>query len=69
MTTELLWLTLTAILAASLWIPYIVGVNTTTYEGKDAEFVRPPITRRCQRGSIAATVRTSIFSNSSPRSR
>lgn len=29
MTAELTWLTLTAILAASLWIPYIVGVNTT----------------------------------------
>ncbi|MBV2358329.1 MAPEG family protein [Thalassococcus sp. CAU 1522] len=29
MTTELFFLTLTAILAASLWIPYIVGVNST----------------------------------------
>ena len=29
MTTELTILTLTALLAASLWIPYIVGVNTT----------------------------------------
>lgn len=29
MTAELTVLTLTAILAASLWIPYIVGVNTT----------------------------------------
>ena len=29
MTTELFYLTLTAILAASLWVPYIVGVNTT----------------------------------------
>lgn len=42
MTTELLWLMLTAILAASLWIPYIVGVNTATYEGKQTEFTRPP---------------------------
>lgn len=42
MTTELFWLMLTAILAASLWIPYIVGVNTTTYEGKETEFIRPP---------------------------
>ncbi len=29
MTVELTYLTLTAILAASLWIPYIVGVNAT----------------------------------------
>ena len=29
MTVELTFLTLTAILAASLWIPYIVGVNVT----------------------------------------
>ncbi len=29
MTTELFWLTLTALLAASLWVPYIYGVNTT----------------------------------------
>lgn len=29
MTTELYFLTLTALLAASLWIPYVVGVNTT----------------------------------------
>ncbi len=42
MTTELLWLTLTAILASSLWIPYIVGVNTATYDGKEMEFIRPP---------------------------
>ena len=27
MTPELFWLTLTALLAASLWIPYIVGVS------------------------------------------
>lgn len=42
MTTELFWLLLTAMLAASLWIPYIVGVNTATYEGKETEFSRPP---------------------------
>ena len=41
-TTEMFWLLLTAILAASLWIPYIVGVNTTSYRGKETEFVRPP---------------------------
>ncbi|MEM9970261.1 MAG: MAPEG family protein [Pseudomonadota bacterium] len=29
MTQELVWLTLTALLAASLWIPFVVGVNTT----------------------------------------
>ncbi|MDU8943421.1 MAPEG family protein [Ovoidimarina sediminis] len=40
MTPELTWLTLTAILAASLWIPYIVGVNRHAVEGQDA-FLRP----------------------------
>ncbi|MBV0912567.1 MAPEG family protein [Anianabacter salinae] len=29
MTAELFWLTLTTLLAASLWVPYIVGVNST----------------------------------------
>ncbi len=42
MTTELFWLILTAILAASMWIPYIVGINTTNFEGKEELFVRPP---------------------------
>lgn len=42
MTTELFWLMLTAILAASLWIPYIIGVNTAAYQGKETEFIRPP---------------------------
>jgi uncharacterized MAPEG superfamily protein len=42
MTTELFWLLLTAILATSLWIPFIVGVNSTTYEGQEESFVRPP---------------------------
>jgi uncharacterized MAPEG superfamily protein len=42
MTTELFWLILTAILAASLWIPYVVGINTTSFDGKDELFVRPP---------------------------
>jgi uncharacterized MAPEG superfamily protein len=42
MTTELFWLTLTAILASSLWIPYIIGVNVTDYEGKQHSFSRPP---------------------------
>jgi uncharacterized MAPEG superfamily protein len=42
MTTELTWLVYTAILAASLWIPYIVGVNVTEFAGKDQLFERPP---------------------------
>lgn len=42
MTTELTWLTYTALLAASLWIPFIVGVNVTDFEGKSQQFVRPP---------------------------
>jgi uncharacterized MAPEG superfamily protein len=45
MTTELFWLMLTAILAASLWIPFVVGVNTTPYANEneaDDFFVRPP---------------------------
>jgi uncharacterized MAPEG superfamily protein len=42
MTTELTWLMLTALLASSLWIPYIVGVNTTTFEGQAESFERPP---------------------------
>lgn len=29
MTPELFWLTMTILLAASLWIPFIIGVNTT----------------------------------------
>lgn len=42
MTTELHWLMYTAILAGSLWIPFIVGVNTTDFEGKKQLFDRPP---------------------------
>lgn len=42
MTIELTWLVYTAILAASLWIPYIVGANVTEFEGKDRLFERPP---------------------------
>lgn len=42
MTTELFWLVLTAILTSALWIPYIVGVNITPYEGKNDYFLRPP---------------------------
>lgn len=42
MTTELFWLVLTAILAGSMWIPYIIGINITSFEGKDEIFMRPP---------------------------
>lgn len=43
MTVELFWLTLTAVLAASLWIPFIVGVNMLpTREGTPDSFVVPP---------------------------
>ncbi|MFM9828964.1 MAG: MAPEG family protein [Sphingomonas sp.] len=43
MTTELFWLTLTAILAASLWIPFVVGVNMVPeIEGEPDYFVVPP---------------------------
>jgi uncharacterized MAPEG superfamily protein len=42
MTTELRWLLLTAVLAGSLWIPYVVGVNVTDFPGKSELFVRPP---------------------------
>ena len=40
MTTELTYLTLTAVLAGSLWIPFIIGV---TSEAEDfTDFTRPP---------------------------
>jgi uncharacterized MAPEG superfamily protein len=45
MTTELFWLTLTAILASSLWLPFVIGVNTTPYNDPAGErdfFVYPP---------------------------
>ncbi len=41
MNTELIYLTLTMVLAASLWIPYIVGVNMHPQTGVD-DFARPP---------------------------
>lgn len=41
-TPELVWLLVTAAFVASLWIPYIVGVNTTDYGGDEDTFVRPP---------------------------
>ena len=42
MTPELKWLMYTALLAGSLWIPYIIGVTTTDFSGKEQQFVRPP---------------------------
>ena len=42
MTTELRWLMYTALLAGALWIPFIIGINTTTFPGKDQLFIRPP---------------------------
>jgi uncharacterized MAPEG superfamily protein len=42
MTAELKWLVYTALLAGSLWIPFIVGVNVTDYPGKEQQFIRPP---------------------------
>ena len=42
MTPELWWMTWTAILGATLWVPYIVGVNTEPErEGAGDPFVRP----------------------------
>lgn len=42
MTVELHILLATALLTASIWIPYIVGVNTTAFEGQADSFERPP---------------------------
>lgn len=43
MTPELWWMTWSALLAGSLWIPYIVGVNTEPQvEGRVDPFTRPP---------------------------
>ncbi|HEY6454997.1 MAG TPA: MAPEG family protein [Steroidobacteraceae bacterium] len=42
MTPELKWLTYTALLVGSLWIPYVIGVNTTDFPGKSQQFTRPP---------------------------
>ena len=42
MTPELFWLLMTALLAASLWIPFIVGVNTMTPADGANPFHRPP---------------------------
>jgi uncharacterized MAPEG superfamily protein len=42
MTTELRWLMFTAILAGTLWLPYVIGVNVTDFPGKGELFQRPP---------------------------
>ena len=42
MTPELRWLLFTALLAGSLWIPFVVGINVTDFEGKEMLFARPP---------------------------
>ncbi|MEO1788339.1 MAG: MAPEG family protein [Pseudomonadota bacterium] len=41
MSVELIYLTLTALLAASLWIPFIIGVNTQAVKDM-SDFTRPP---------------------------
>ena len=41
MTPELFWLAATSLLAASLWIPYIVGVNLHPAQGPADGFTRP----------------------------
>jgi len=45
-TTELMWLLYTALLAGSMWVPYVVGVNVTEFEGKREQFLRPPDQRQ-----------------------
>jgi uncharacterized MAPEG superfamily protein len=46
MTSEIFWLLMTAALATSLWIPYIVGVNSSSFEGQEESFDRPPDHRK-----------------------
>jgi uncharacterized MAPEG superfamily protein len=41
MTVELTYLVWTSVLLASLWIPYIVGVNRTPTDNVQASFERP----------------------------
>jgi uncharacterized MAPEG superfamily protein len=48
MTLELKWLMYTALLASSLWIPFIIGVNITDFSGKEHQFVRPPDHRQME---------------------
>lgn len=42
MPAELKWLCYSALLAGSLWIPFIIGANLTEFEGKHDQFLRPP---------------------------
>jgi uncharacterized MAPEG superfamily protein len=44
MTIELFWLMMTAILASSLWIPFVIGVNSGPELGNDVPdyFIVPP---------------------------
>lgn len=42
LTTEVRWLAYTALLAGSLWMPFVVGANITDFPGKREQFVRPP---------------------------
>ena len=46
MTAELAWLVYTALLAGSIWVPYVVGTNITDFEGKSEQFARPPEHRK-----------------------
>ena len=41
MSTELTYLTLTSVLAAMMWVPYIIGVNKYPNEDVNADFRRP----------------------------
>lgn len=41
MNTEMTYIALTAVLAAAMWVPYIVGVNMYPSENVDADFRRP----------------------------
>lgn len=45
MTTEMFYLILTMGLAASMWVPYIVGINMNPVDTA-ADFVRPPDLRQ-----------------------
>lgn len=41
MTVELLYLSLSAVLAATLWVPYIIGVNKYPSKNINEDFKRP----------------------------
>ena len=42
LTTELFYLTLTALWLSALWIPYIVGVSKYDSQNIKANFISPP---------------------------